>query len=196
MIVTRLPTRPHSWRLAPLLFAVAVGACSSPPPPHQTDGGTSKSDASSSDAVMGASGGSGGSGTGGSGGGSGGGDPNPGGGGGGSGGSGGCGSYLGTAGMCDPLKQNCPSGSKCIAGCTNMGPIAACQPDTSTGMQDDPCTGPTGCAKGYYCAAMTATDMHCKKYCAGDCDCPAGKTCTKLMGMCPGGTPLRLALCN
>ncbi|MCC7000360.1 MAG: hypothetical protein IT370_37520 [Deltaproteobacteria bacterium] len=75
---------------------------------------------------------------------------------------------------CDPLAQDCGSGSKCVVGYI----APSCFPVTSSKDEGAPCDAiaPVDeCAAGLVCVAedgsATSRAAHCRRYCRGDADC-------------------------
>lgn len=95
---------------------------------------------------------------------------------------------------CDPVKQTCPSGQKCVAECNGAGTLSvACQTDDGAGgTHGATCASAGDCARGHTCVSFmdaSGTRTLCLKFCDSGDDCPAGKAC--LMGMCAKGGLLK-----
>ncbi|HZS37783.1 MAG TPA: hypothetical protein VFF06_13190 [Polyangia bacterium] len=94
--------------------------------------------------------------------------------------------------MCDLLKQDCPSGNKCVA--VNMMMMTSFQCVPLAGMVTDgqPCMRgmngmPDDCNAGLTCTTRGSTTMNplCRKLCGADSDCDAGQKCTVLSNRTP-----------
>jgi hypothetical protein len=99
---------------------------------------------------------------------------------------------------CDPATQNCAAGSKCDFGCQASNAVVACRAENGDGGIGAACSAAMPCTRGSGCLTAEDAGVACRKYCAGDGDCPAGQRChnVSVAITCSGSSaPLALHYC-